>query len=78
MSASKDPVEAKVLELLPQAIVRVELVGSHKQMLAHIGSAKDSNFVRVRPGDMVLVAVADQDPTRGRIISVKSPRALKK
>jgi translation initiation factor IF-1 len=32
----KDPVEAKVLELLPQAIVRVELAGSHRQLLAHM------------------------------------------
>jgi len=71
MSASKDPVEAKVLELLPQAIVRVELAASHRHVLAHMGSAKESNFVRVRPGDMVLVAVADQDPTRGRIVGLK-------
>ena len=71
MNATKHPVEAKVLELLPQAIVRVELAGSHKQVLAHMGSAKESNFVRVRPGDSVLIAIAEQDPTRGRIVGLK-------
>jgi translation initiation factor IF-1 len=69
--SSESQVEAKVLELLPQALVRVELAGSHKQVLAHLGAAKEANFVRLRPGDAVIVAVSQQDPTRGRIVSVK-------
>lgn len=63
--------EAKVLELLPRALVRVELAGSRRQVLAHLGAAKETNFVRLRPGDEVTVAVSQQDPTRGRIVSVK-------
>lgn len=65
-----EPVEGVVLELLPQGLVRVELTGSRRQLLAHPAGAKESNFVRLRPGDGVLVGVSEQDPTRGRIIRV--------
>lgn len=66
-----DPVEAVVVELLPQAIVRLEIAGSKKKVLAHAAGAKEANFVRLRPGDVVWVALSSQDPGRGRIVSVK-------
>ncbi len=59
-------VEATVLELLPNATVRVELDNKH-QVLAHPGAPSATNFVRVRPGDRVEVAISPHDPNRGRI-----------
>jgi translation initiation factor IF-1 len=58
---------ATVLELMPSAIVRVELDETREQVLAHAGSAREVNFVRMRPGDKVLVEVSPQDPGRGRV-----------
>jgi translation initiation factor IF-1 len=69
-----EPVEAIVVELLPQAIVRVELSGSRRQVLAHAAGGKEVNFVRLRPGDPVTVALSEQDPTRGRIVGVRAIR----
>ncbi len=69
-----EPVEAVVVELLPQALIRLELTGSKRQILAHAAGVKEVNFVRLRPGDPVMVAVSEQDPTRGRIVSVRPGR----
>lgn len=69
-----EPEEAVVIELLPQALVRVELAGSRRQVLAHTAGVKEVNFVRLRPGDGVLVAVSEQDPTRGRVVGLRTGR----
>ena len=61
--------EAIVVELMPSALVRVKLVGGH-QLSAHLPSAQRANFVRLRVGDRVLVAVSTQDRTRGRILEL--------
>lgn len=69
-----EPVEAVVVELLPQAVVRVEVSGTRRQLLAHAAGVKEVNFVRLRPGDPVMVAISEQDPTRGRIVGVRTIR----
>ena len=61
--------EATVVELLPNAVYRVELQ-SRKQVLAHAAGARVKNFVRLRPGDRVSVALSPHDPGRGRITKV--------
>ena len=61
--------EASVLELLPNALVRVKLEGEH-QLIAHLPSTQRANFVRLRPGDRVRVALSLQDRTRGRILEL--------
>ena len=58
--------EATVIELLPAAMVRVELAG-RERILAHAAGGREVNFVRLRPGDKVLVEVSPHDKTRGRI-----------
>ncbi len=68
MSDEKE-LTATVLELLPNAVVRVELE-SRQQVLAHAAGAKVKNFVRVRPGDRVCVELSPHDPGRGRITKV--------
>ena len=61
--------EAIVVELLPSALVRVRLEGEH-QLIAHLPSTQRANFVRLRVGDRVRVALSAQDRTRGRVLEV--------
>ena len=62
-------VEATVLEPLPNAMFRVELVEKkgHK-VLAHISGKMRKHFIRILPGDKVLVELSPYDLTRGRIV----------
>ena len=59
--------EATVVEALPNAVFRVELENKH-QVLAHISGKMRKNFIRILPGERVLVEVTPYDLTRGRII----------
>ena len=60
-------VMATVVEPLPNAMFRVELENKH-QVLAHISGKMRKNFIRILPGDKVLVELSPYDLTRGRII----------
>lgn len=60
-------VTATVLEPLPNAMFRVELETKHK-VLAHISGKMRKHFIRILPGDKVLVELSPYDPTRGRIV----------
>ena len=62
-------VEAVVVELLPNAGVR-EKLENEQRVLAHAAGAVVKNFVRLRPGDRVRVALSPHDPTRGRIVEL--------
>jgi translation initiation factor IF-1 len=62
-------VEAIVVELLPHLGVRVKLE-NEQRVLAHAAGAMVKNFVRLRPGDRVKVAISPHDPTRGRIVEL--------
>jgi translation initiation factor IF-1 len=59
--------EAVVVESLPNAVFRVELENKHL-VLAHISGKMRKNFIRILPGDRVLVEVTPYDLSRGRII----------
>jgi len=59
--------EATVVESLPNAVFRVELENKHR-VLAHISGKMRKNFIRILPGDRVLVEVTPYDLSRGRII----------
>ncbi|MDA1216425.1 MAG: translation initiation factor IF-1 [Chloroflexi bacterium] len=59
-------VEAKVAEALPNASFRVELGNGHK-VLAHVSGKMRLHYIRVLPGDRVLVELSPYDLTRGRI-----------
>ncbi len=60
-------VQATVLETLPNAMFKVELENKH-QVLAHISGRMRKNFIKILPGDKVLVELSPYDLTRGRII----------
>jgi translation initiation factor IF-1 len=62
--------EATVVELLPSALVRARLVEGEHEVLAHLPSTQQANFVRLRVGDRVLVALSVQDRTRGRVLEL--------
>ena len=59
-------VEAKVTEALPHGMFRVELANDH-HVLAHVSGKIRMHFIRVLPGDRVLVELSPYDLTRGRI-----------
>ncbi|MBA2370239.1 MAG: translation initiation factor IF-1 [Candidatus Limnocylindria bacterium] len=70
--ASKPPskdvieVEGTVAEALPNAMFKVDLQNGHS-VLAHISGKMRMNFIRVVPGDKVLVELSPYDLKRGRI-----------
>ncbi len=60
-------VEGIVAEALPNAMFRVDLDNQHK-VLAHVSGKMRMNFIRILPGDKVMLELSPYDLTRGRII----------
>ncbi|MBI2842780.1 MAG: translation initiation factor IF-1 [Armatimonadetes bacterium] len=60
-------VEGVVTETLPNAMFRIELPNGHK-VLAHVSGKIRMHFIKILPGDRVLVELSPYDLTRGRII----------
>jgi translation initiation factor IF-1 len=56
-----------VIETLPNAMFRVELENKH-MVLAHISGKMRKNFIRILPGDKILVELSPYDLSRGRIV----------
>ena len=63
-------VEGRVVAALPNAMFRVEVevAGEKAHVLAHISGKMRKYYIRILPGDKVLVEVSPYDLTRGRII----------
>ena len=59
-------VEATVLEALPNASFRAELANGH-EVLAYISGKIRVHYIRILPGDRVLVELSPYDLTRGRV-----------
>ena len=60
-------VQGVISETLPNAMFRVELESGH-QVLAHISGKIRMHFIKILPGDRVLVELSPYDLTRGRIL----------
>jgi len=60
-------VEGRVEEALPGANFRVSLEGG-KLVLAHLSGKMRINYIRIIPGDRVLMEVSPYDESKGRII----------
>jgi len=60
-------VEGKVIETLPNAMFRVEIETGHV-ILAHISGRLRLHYIKILPGDRVLVEMTPYDLTKGRII----------
>ena len=59
-------VEGTVIEALPNATFKVKLANEH-EVLAYISGKIRMFFIRVLPGDKVLVELSSYDLKRGRI-----------
>ena len=59
--------EGTIRESLPNAMFRVELDNGHK-VLTHISGKMRMHYIRILPGDRVLVELSPYDLTRGRIV----------
>jgi translation initiation factor IF-1 len=59
-------VEGTVVEALPNAMFRVVLPNKH-EVLAHISGKIRMHYIRVLPGDKVLIELSPYDLKRGRI-----------
>ncbi len=60
-------VEGEVLELLPNTRFRVKLPNGHV-VLAHISGKMRMNFIKILPGDKVVIQISKYDLDKGRII----------
>ena len=69
MDSAERTQEAVIVEQLPQATYLVRLENNDR-VLAHAAGATTANFMRLRPGDRVRVAISPHDPGRGRIIEI--------
>jgi translation initiation factor IF-1 len=64
-------VEGIVKDALPNAMFKVEInIGDRKhEVLAHISGKMRMHFIRILPGDKVVVEISPYDLTRGRIVT---------
>ena len=60
-------VQGIISETLPNAMFRVALESGH-EVLAHISGKIRMHFIKILPGDRVLVELSPYDLTRGRIL----------
>jgi len=69
MSENKELVklEGVVEETLPSTTFKVTLDNGHT-ILAHISGRMRVNYIRLLPGDRVLVEMSPYDLTKGRIV----------
>ncbi len=63
-------VEAVVTAALPNAMFRLEIeLGENKhEIIGHISGRMRRNYIRITPGDRVLVQLSPYDLTKGRIV----------
>ncbi len=59
-------VEGTITEALPNAMFRVELENGHR-VLGHVSGKVRKNYIRILPGDRVMVELSPYDLSRGRI-----------
>lgn len=59
--------EGVVVETLPNAMFRVELKNGHR-VLAHISGRMRKHFIKILPGDSVIVELSPYDLNRGRVV----------
>lgn len=58
--------EGVVIETLPSTTFKVKLENGH-EILAHISGRMRVNYIRLLPGDKVLLEMSPYDLTKGRI-----------
>ncbi|MDR2616421.1 MAG: translation initiation factor IF-1 [Endomicrobium sp.] len=61
-------VAGKILEALPNAVFRVELLEGGSIILAHICGKMRMHYIKILPGDKIKVELSPYDLSRGRIV----------
>jgi len=59
--------QAKVVDALPNAVFKVKLENGH-EIMAHVSGKMRMHFIRILPGDNVIVEMSPYDLNRGRIV----------
>jgi len=59
--------EGEVIECLPNANFKLKLENNH-EILAHISGRMRVHYIKLLPGDKVMVEMSPYDLTKGRII----------
>jgi translation initiation factor IF-1 len=59
--------EGVVSEALPNTNIRVQL-DNGPEILCYISGKMRMNYIRILPGDRVVVEITPYDPSRGRIV----------
>ncbi|WP_456446582.1 translation initiation factor IF-1 [Oceanithermus sp.] len=69
MAKEKDTIRAEgvVLEALPNTQFKVKL-DSGLEILAYVSGKMRMHYIRILPGDRVVVEITPYDPGKGRII----------
>lgn len=67
MTGEKIKIRGIVTEALPDTTFRVKL-DDGREVLAYLSGKMRLNYIRVIPGDQVLVELSSYDQTRGRIV----------
>lgn len=60
-------VEGIVRDTLPNAMFKVKIEGG-TEILAHVSGKMRMNYIRILPGDKVIIELSPYDLSRGRII----------
>lgn len=60
-------IEGIVTDTLPNAMFRVKIEGGH-EVLGHVSGKMRMNYIRILPGDRVVLELSPYDLTRGRIV----------
>jgi len=60
-------VEGTVIETLPNAMFRVKLDNGH-MVLAHVSGKMRMRYIKILPGERVMLELSPYDLTRGRIL----------
>jgi len=63
-------VEGVVTETLPGTKFKVQIDEGH-ELLAHISGKMRMNYIKILPGDQVIVEMSPYDLTKGRIVRRK-------
>ncbi len=60
-------IDGIVKETLPNQMYKVEVEGGH-MVLGHVSGKMRMNFIKILPGDKVILELSPYDLTRGRIV----------
>jgi translation initiation factor IF-1 len=64
----KEILKGRIIENLPNLTFKVELEEDKRTILAYLSGKMRINFIKLIPGDRVLVEISPYDKNRGRII----------